>query len=144
MTDPREGNDPVEKALREVAEAVGGTVHRYPSPRNPVRRRTLREVVSGEDSQFEEAVLDADGTVYVIGRDSGPQVSAVFGEAVSTYEWVYVIAPGHVPDLRQVAGATAEQDVLEVVAQLYQRVSGRLYHPLTDPPVSAVFDCWHS
>jgi hypothetical protein len=136
--------DPIEETLRQVAEAVGATVHRYPSPRNPVRRRTLREYVRDEDTQFEEAVLDADGTVYVIGRDSGPQVSAVFGEAVSTYEWVYVISPEHVPDLRQVAGATADQDVLEVVAQLYRRAGGRLYHPLTDPPVSAAFDNWRS
>lgn len=136
--------DPVEQALREVAEAVGGTLHRYPTPRHPVRRRTLRHVVRGEDSQFEEAVLDADGSVYVIGHDRGPQVTAVFGGDIESYEWVYVISPEHVPDLVRVAGAPADQDVLEVVAGLYQRVGGRLFHPLTDPPVSAVFDSWHS
>jgi len=136
--------DPIEDALRQVAESVGATVHRYPSPRHPVRRRTLREYVRDEDTQFEEAVLDADGTVYVIGRDSGPLVSAVFGESVSTYEWVYVIPPDRVPDLRQVAGVAPDTDVLDAVARLYERVGGRLYHPLTGPPVGAAFDTWHS
>lgn len=136
--------DPIEEALRQVAESVGGTLHRYPTPRNPVRRRTLRHVASGENSQFEEAVLDADGSVYVIGHDRGPQVTEVFGGDIESYEWVYVISPEHVSDLVRVAGAPAGEDVLEAVARLYERVGGRLFHPLTDPPVSAVFDSWPS
>jgi hypothetical protein len=144
MTHSNEPTDPVEQALREVAEAVGGKLYRYPTPRDPVRRRTLRHVVAGPNSQFEEAVLDADGSVYVIGHDRGPQVTEVFGGDIESYEWVYVISPDHVPDLLRVAGAPADLDVLEAVARLYERVGGRLFQPLTDPPVSAVFDSWHS
>jgi hypothetical protein len=136
--------DPIEEALRQVGESVGATVHRYPTPRNIVRGRTLRHVVHGEDSQFEGVVLTADGTVFVVGEDRGPRVTEIFGEGITSYEWVYVISPERVPDLRQVAGVAPDADVLEAVARLYERVGGRLYEPLTSPPVSATFDNWHS
>lgn len=137
MTDPFE-------ILQQIADETGGTLQRYPRPRNPVRRLTLRDVVDGENSQFEEAVLDEDGTVFVIGADRGPKVTDFFGEGISSYDWVFVIAPEHVPDLVDIAGGTGSEDVLALVAALYARRNGRMHGPLTAPPVSAKFDNWHS
>jgi hypothetical protein len=76
--------------------------------------------------------------------DRGPQVTVNWGDGISSYEWVYVIPPERLPALREVAGVAPDTDPLEAVAQLYMRVRGRLYQPLTDPPVSAIFDNWRS
>jgi hypothetical protein len=146
MTMPDETRRQIFEELQQIATQVGGTVHAYPSPRDPVRRRTLRQEVDGEDTRFEEAVLDRDGAVYVIGADRGPKVEMFFGSL--SYEWVYVIPPVRVPDLVAALvaahGGSTDDDVLELLAGYYPHGGGRLNSFLTSPPMSASFDTWHS
>lgn len=56
-----------------------------------MRQVALREYRDGRGTQLEVAVLEADGTLRITGHDQGPRVSAAFGPAITSYEWVYVI-----------------------------------------------------
>ena len=89
-------------------------------------------------------VLDADGTVYVVGEDRGNGVSAVFGEDIRSYEWVYVIPPDRIPRLVEVLGGSGDADVLTLVKGYYESTHGRLQAFLCGPDVNATFASWHS
>ena len=144
MTDGEDPRQQIFKDLQEVATRVGGTVHPYPSPRRPVRRLTLREARTETDTQIEEVVLDADGTIYVVGVDRGNGVSAVFGEDIRSYEWVYVIPPDRIPHLVEALGGDQDADVLTLVKAYYDSTRGRLHAFLCGPVVNATFASWHS
>src|SRR6476619_1018999 len=89
----------IEQTLTAAAEAVGGTVQPYPRAGRATRRVVLREVRDSGGRQFEEAALENDGTVRIIGEDQGPGVSGFFGSSIDNYEWVYVVPPDRVPIL---------------------------------------------
>jgi hypothetical protein len=144
MTDPDQAKEQILHELQEVAGQVGGTVHPYPVPRRPVRQLVLRELRTETDTQFETAILDDDGAVYVVGADRGTGVSAVFGEDIQSYEWVYVISPDRVPHLTQALGGPADDDVLALLKVYYDSVNGRLHAFLCGPEVGANFWTWHS
>ena len=116
----------------------------YPSPLRPVRRLTLRQTRTETDTQFEEVVLDADGTVYVVGEDQGAGVSAVFGEEIRSYEWVYVLPPDRIPHLVEALGGAGSDDVLSLIKTYYESTDGRLHALLCGPDINATFANWHS
>ena len=144
MTDGEDARQQILNDLQEVAAQVGGTLHAYPSPRRPVRRFTLRESRTETDTQFEEVVLDADGTVYVVGEDHGSGVSSVFGEDITSYEWVYVLPPDRIPHLVEALGGAGDDDVLMLIKTHYEATHGRLHAVLCGPDVNATFANWHS
>jgi hypothetical protein len=67
------------------------------------------EAVLGElrdelGSQSEVAVVEDDGTLRVLGSDQGARVSVFFGSGITSYEWVYGVPPGRVPNLAGALG----------------------------------------
>ena len=142
-SDDGTGED-IEAVLARIAEATGGTVHRYPKPGNPARRVILRDSQDGRGSQFEAAQIEDDGTLRITGHDQGPGVSEVFGDDISSYEWVYVVAPEHVNSLRRLLGGAGDDDVLGLLAAYHARTNGIISDVLRHPDVAAVFSNWHS
>src|SRR5258705_8676217 len=137
MTMPDDERQRIDEALIDVARQVGGTLHIYPRPGLAVRRIVLRDVRNENWTQYEEAVVETDGTVRITGADSGPALSAIFGPGITSYDWVYVIAPDRVPDLAAALGGAATDDVLLLLAAYYERVNGKLYGLLQGPTVGA-------
>jgi hypothetical protein len=133
----------VEAELRAIAERTGGTLHAYPRPGQPVRRVLLRDLHTDRGTQYEVAALEADGTVRVTGADRGSGVSAVFGPDITSYEWVYVVAPDRVVGLLAALGGAPGDDVLARLAEYYEASPGRLSGLLRGPQVGAEFSNWH-
>ena len=144
MADGDDARQQIFYDLQEVAAQVGGTLHAYPTPLRPVRRLTLRQTRTETDTQFEEVVLDADGTVYVVGEDHGAGVSAAFGADIRSYEWVYVLPPDRVPHLVEALGGAGGEDVLMLIKTYYESTRGRVHALLCGPDVNATFASWHS
>jgi hypothetical protein len=94
--------------------------------------------------QFEAAQTEDDGTLRVVGHDTGPGVSAVFGAAITSYEWVYVVPSGRVGALARALGAEHDDDVLDALAGYYQRHGGRISQLLRGAEIAAEFDNWPS
>jgi hypothetical protein len=144
MTMPDNDRQRINETLTEIAQQVGGTIRAYPRPGEPVRRVVLHEVSNELGTQHEDAVLEADGTVRITGADCGPGVTDIFGPGITSYDWVYVIAPDRVPDLVAALGGTTADDVLALVAAYYNRVNGQISGLLRGPTVGAEFSNWHS
>jgi hypothetical protein len=144
MTMPDDERRRIEESLAEVAGQVGATVDAYPRPGTPVRRVVLRDVRNDRGTQYEEAVLEDDGTVRVTGVDRGPGVSDFFGEDITSYDWVLVVPPARVPDLITALGGSPGVDVLPLLATYYEQVKGRISGLLRGPRVRAEFHNWHS
>jgi hypothetical protein len=102
--------------LEAVARQQGGTLHVYPRPGRAVRRVVLRDQTDQRGSQYEDAVLEADGTLRVFGQDQGPGVSQHFGEQITSYDWVYVVAPDRIGNLVRALGGNSGDDVLALLA----------------------------
>jgi hypothetical protein len=135
----------IEQTLTTAAEAVGGTVLPYPRAGTTTRRVVLRDVRDSDGSQFEEAVLEDDGTVRVTGEDEGAGVSGFFGSSIASYDWVYVVPPERVPLLVAELGGAPDSDVLDLLAKFYvQAAGGQFGQLLRASPVSAEFDNWMS
>ena len=88
--------------------------------------------------------MEDDGTLRVVGHDTGPGVSDFFGTAITSYEWVYVVPSGRVQALLQALGAEQSDDVLDALAGYYQQHGGRISQLLRSPEIAAEFDNWHS
>jgi len=144
MPTPDDERKRIDEILAEVARQAGGTLHPYPRPGERVRRIVLRDVHDERGTQYEEAVLELDGTVRVTGADHGPGVSSVFGEHITSYEWVFVIAPDRVADLVAALGGTRDDDVLTLLAAYHERVNGRISGLMRGSAVGAEFSNWHS
>jgi hypothetical protein len=145
MSDDDETVADIERTLAAAAEAAGGTVQPYPRAGRATRRVVLRDVHGSGGSQFEEAVLEDDGTVRVTGVDEGPGVSGFFGASISNYDWVYVVPPDRVPVLIAQLGGKADSDVLDLIAEFFAKAgSSQLGELLRASPVSARFDNWMS
>jgi hypothetical protein len=79
-----------------------------------------------------------------VGHDTGPGVSAVFGAAITSYEWVYVVPPGRIAALARALGAEHDDDVLDTLAGYYQQHSGRISPLLRSAEIAVEFDNWPS
>ena len=133
-----------ETILARIAEAAGGTLHKYPRPGTAVRRVILRDLRDDRRSQFEAIQLEDDGTVRITGHDQGADVRAAFGDHISSYEWVYVVASDRVGNLIRQLGGAAEDDVLDLFAAYHARTGGIVSKVLKHPDVAASFSNWHS
>lgn len=139
-----ESRENLDQTMAAIAEQTGATLHTYPRPGHAVRRVVLRDTRDGRGTQFEAAQMEDDGTLRVIGHDTGAGVSDVFGTAITSYEWVYVVPSGRVNALVQALGAEPGDDVLDALASYYQRHGGRISHLLRSPEIAAEFDNWPS
>ncbi len=95
-SDQQDAADEVAQTLARIASETGGTLHVWPRPGLPVSRVVLRDISDDRSSQFETAQLEDDGTLRVTGHDRGLAVSEAFGDDITSYEWVHVIAPDRV------------------------------------------------
>ncbi|HUC58221.1 MAG TPA: hypothetical protein VMA95_12525 [Streptosporangiaceae bacterium] len=134
----------LEATLARIARETGGTLRRYPRQGNPVRRVVLRDLRDERGSQFEAAQLEDDGTLRITGHDQGASVSDVFGDGISSYEWVYVVPPGRIGSLIRQLGGNEDDDVLSLLAAWHARTNGIISNVLKHPEVAAEFSNWHS
>ena len=88
-----ETRDELDQTIAAIAAQTGAVLHTYPRPGRAVRRVVLRDIRDERGTQFEAAQMEDDGTLRVVGHDTGPGVSDVFGAAITSYEWVYVVLP---------------------------------------------------
>ena len=139
-----ETRDKLDQTMAAIAAQTGATLHTYPRPGYAVRRVVLRDTRDERGTQFEAAQLEDDGTLRVAGHDTGPGVSRVFGAAITSYEWVYVIPPGRVGALVQALGAEQRDDVLDALASYYRQHDGQISQLLRSPEIAAEFDNWPS
>jgi hypothetical protein len=130
--------------MRQVADQVGATLHIYQHPGRAARRVILRDTRNERGTQFESAQLDDDGTLRVTGHHTGLGVSEFFGDAITSYDWTYVIAPDRVGALLTMLGGQAGDDVLDLLAAYYDQHGGRVNDLLQRPQVAANFSNWHS
>jgi len=138
------GRGQLDSRMAEIAQATGAVLHAYPRPGRAVRRVILRDFSDDRGTRFEAAQIEDDGTLRIVGHDTGRRVSEFFGAPIASYEWVYVVRPERVGALH--AGLAGEEggDVLAALEAYYQRHEGRLHALLTSPEVAAGFDNWHS
>jgi hypothetical protein len=145
--DDRDDAREVDDLMARIAEETGGTLHIYPRPGQAVRRVVLRDERTGADTRHLAAQVETDGTVRITGHDQGPGVSAVFGSDITSYEWVYVVAPDRVDALAEALaaalGGAPAGDVLDLLAAHVAR-GGLLDPVLRSPAVAAHFDNWPS
>ena len=105
----------------------------------------MREDRDNCGSHHQDAALEQDGTLRVTGHDQGPGVSEFFGGGITSYEWVYLVAPGRVPALvRLLGGHDNGDDVLALLAACHQRTGGQISDIMNHPDVTAHFSNWHS
>jgi hypothetical protein len=130
--------------MAAIAEETGATLHAYPRPGHAVRRVVLRDIRDDRGTRFEAAQMEDDGTLRVAGRDTGPGVSEVFGTAITSYDWVYVVPSGRVGALVRALGAEHGDDVLDALAVYYRQHGGRISELLCSPGIAAEFDNWPS
>jgi hypothetical protein len=88
--------------------------------------------------------LDDDGTPRVTGHYTGPGVSGFFGDAITAYDWAYVIAPERVGTLFTLLGGHDGDDVLDLLATYHDQHGGQMNDLLRGSQVAATFSNWHS
>ena len=113
---------------------------------DPIKSRcvVLRDTRDDRGTQFEAAQMEDDGTLRVAGQDTGQGVSDVFGAAITSYEWVYVVPSGRIGALARALGAEHDDDVLDALAGYYQQHGGRISSLLRGAEIAAEFDNWPS
>jgi hypothetical protein len=134
----------LDQALATIAGQAGATLHTYPRPGPAARRVILRDDRDDRGTRHLDAAVERDGTLRITGHDQGPRVSEFWGEAITSYDWVYVIAADRIPALIRVLGGHDGDDVLALLAACHQRVGGQLSDLLAHPDVAAEFSNWHS
>jgi hypothetical protein len=139
-----QGRDELARVLGEIAAETGGTLHGYPRPGQPARRVVLTNRQDEQGSQYEDAVLESDGTVRISGHDRGSRVSDFFGQAITSYEWVYVVTPDRVDALVRALGGAPGDDVLALFAAFHGKQRGQVSPLLRGPEIGAQFANWHS
>ena len=141
--DPETRNK-LDQTMAAIAAQTGATLHTYPRPGRAVQRVVLRDTHDDRGTQFETAQLEDDGTLRVVGHDTGARVSDFFGAAIASYERVYVVPAGRITALSQALGAEHGDDVLDALASYYQQHDGRISELLRSPEIAAEFDNWPS
>jgi hypothetical protein len=134
----------LDKIMAQIASETGATVHAYPRPGRAVRRVILRDVRDSGGTRLEIAQIEDDGTLRITGHDTGPRVSEFFSTAITSYEWVYVVAPAKVDALLRLLGGAKGDDVLDALATYYQQHGGQISELLRGPEIAAEFANWHS
>lgn len=134
----------LDETMAQIAHQSGATLHAYHHPGRAARRVVLRDSRNDRGNQFEAAQLDDDGTLRVTGHHTGPGVSEFFGDAITSYDWAYVIAPDRVGTLLTLLGGQAGDDVLELLATYHAQHGGQMNDLLRGAPVAATFSNWQS
>src|SRR5512140_2237278 len=134
----------LDETMRQIAEQTGATLHIHEHPGLAACRVILRDTRNERGTQFEAAQLEDDGTLRVTGHHTGPGVSEFFGDAITSYDWAYVIAPDRVGTLFTVLRGQADDDVLDLLATYHDQHGGQMNDLLRDPQVAAAFSNWHS
>jgi hypothetical protein len=134
----------LDETMAQIANQTGATLHVYHYPGRAVRRVVLRDARDERGAQFEAAQLDDDGTLRVTGHHTGPGVSEFFGNAITSYDWAYVIAADRVGALFTLLGGQTGDDVLDLLASYHDQHGGQINDLLRGPQVAAKFDNWHS
>jgi hypothetical protein len=91
LVPPARSVSELDEALAAIARQTGATLRIYP----PARRIVLRDDRDDRDdrgTRYLDAALEEDGTLRITGHDQGPRVSEFFGAAITSYEWVYLVA----------------------------------------------------
>jgi len=95
----------LDQALAAIAHQAGATLRIYPRPGRAARRIVLRDDCDDRGTHHrQDAALQADGTLRITGHDQGPGVSEFFGAAITSYEWVYLVAADRIPALIRLLG----------------------------------------
>ena len=139
-----EARDKLDQVMAQIASETGATVHAYPRPGRAVRRIILRDSRDSGGTRLETAQIEDDGTLRITGHDTGSRVTEFFGTAITSYEWVYLVAPARVDALLRLLGGAEHDDVLDALAAYYQQRGGQLSELMRGPEVAAEFDNWHS
>ena len=135
----------LDETMAQIANQTGATLHIYHHPGRAARRVVLRDTRDDRGTQLEAAQLDDDGTLRVTGHHTGPGVSEFFGDAITSYDWAYVIAPDRVGILfTLLGGGQAGDDVLDLLATYHDQHGGQMNDLLRGPQVAAAFSNWHS
>lgn len=134
----------LDQALAAIARHTGATLRIYPRPGRAARRIVLRNDRGDRGTRYEDAALDHDGTLRISGHDQGPRVSESWGDAITSHEWVYVVACDRVPALLRLLGGRDGDDVLAVLGSYHQGASGQISDLMSHPDVTAHFSNWHS
>ena len=134
----------LDETMKQIANQTGATLHVYHHPGRAARQVVLRDARDDRGTQFEAAQLDDDGTLRVTGHHTGPGVSEFFGDAITCYEWAYLIAPDRVGTLFTLLGGQVGDDVLDLLATYHDQHGGQMNDLLRNPPVAAAFSNWHS
>ena len=130
------------ETMAQIAGQTGATLHVYHHPGRAARAVVLRDTRNDRGTQFEAAQLDDDGT-RVTGHHTGPGVSEFFGDAITSYDWAYVIAPDRVGTLFTLLGGHAGDDVLGLLATYHEQHGGQVNDLLRGSQVAATFSNWH-
>jgi hypothetical protein len=80
----------------------------------------------------------------VTGHHTGPGGGEFFGDAITSYDWAYVIAPDRVGALFNLPGGHAGDDVPGLLATYHDEHGGQINDLLRGPQVAAAFSNWHS
>ena len=134
----------LDETMAQIAGQTGATLHVYHHPGRAGRRVVLRDARNDRGTQFEAAQLDDDGTLRVTGHHIGPGVSEFFGDAITSYDWAYVIAHDRVGTLFTLLGGQAGDDVLDTLATYHDQHGGQINDLLRSSQVAATFSNWHS
>jgi len=135
----------LDQALAAIARQTGATLRIYPRPSRAARRLVLRNDRDDRGTRYEDAALDHDGTLRITGHDQGPPVSEFWGDAITFYEWVYLVGCDRVPALLGLLGGRDGDDVLAVLGAAYhQRAGGQISDLMSHLDVTAHFSNWHS
>jgi hypothetical protein len=132
------------QALAAIARQTGATLRIYPRPGRAARRIVLRNDRDDRGTRYQDAALEHDGTLRITGHDQGPRVSEFWGDAITSYEWVYLVACDRTPALIRLLGGHDGDDVLALLAAYHQRAGGQISDILNHPDVTAHFSNWHS
>jgi hypothetical protein len=139
-----EARSRLDETMTQIAHQTGATLHVYHHPGRAARRVVLRDARNDRGTQFEAAQLDDDGTLLVTGHHTGPGVSEFFGDAITSYDWAYVIAPDRVGTLFTLLDGHAGDDVLDLLAIYHDQHGGQMNDLLRSSQVAAAFSNWHS
>src|SRR5215469_11839916 len=121
-TQPAGPLDELDQALAAIGRQTSATLRTYPRPGRAARRIVLRNDHDDRGTRYEDAALEQDGTLQVTGHDQGSRVSEFWGDAITSYEWVYVVACDRVPALLGLLGGRDGDDVLTVLGAYHQRL----------------------
>ena len=97
----------------------------------PAKVVVLRNEREGRDSRYLEAYLDDQGSLRIDGHDLGPATTVVSPDG--EYEWGRIVRAEHLPELLQLLGGKAGDDILELLERRWSGPrSGELEQVLRD------------